>query len=298
MKLKLGKQGLLLGGVFLAVFLLVVAALEGYFGAWHGGKRARAWTRELFSDQPASREAAEKALTEMGSAAIPELIRLLETRDSALRRQLTQWTTRGPRPVRRLIRVRLGNSDSAIVREKGAQLLGKLGPRAKAAVPELLRALGDPDMTVATTAAGALGRIGEPAVAGLIAATTSTNQITRHMAVFALGEIGHPARESIPALISRLEDSYLFVQSSASWSLAQMGSNAVTPLIEATTREDPRAWMAAVRVLTNQPSLLRLVIPELEVMAGATDAEQRRKAGIAVNRLNLRNRRLVEPEVQ
>jgi HEAT repeat protein len=234
----------------------------------------------------------------MGAAAIPELIRLLETRDSTLRRQLTQWTTRGPRPVRRLIHVRLGNSDSAIVREKGAQLLGKLGPLAKAAVPELLRALGDPDMTVATTAAGALSKIGEPAVPGLIAATTSTNQITRHMAVFALGEIGSSARESIPALISRLEDSYPFVQSSASWSLAQMGSNAVAPLIEATTSENPRTWMAAVRVLTNQPSLLRLVIPELEVMAGAADEDQRRKAGKAVIRLELRNRRQVGPAVQ
>jgi HEAT repeat protein len=53
------------------------------------------------------------------------------------------------------------------MRRSAAEALGKLGPAADSAVPELARLLGDPEAFVRVSAAEALGRLGPAAGAAV-----------------------------------------------------------------------------------------------------------------------------------
>lgn len=82
------------------------------------------------------REAAADALGRIGEPAVPELVRMLQDPDPALRRQ-------------------------------AADVLARIGPRAGAAVPQLTLALDDADPQVRRSAARALGQIGPDAAAAV-----------------------------------------------------------------------------------------------------------------------------------
>ena len=83
---------------------------------------------ELWTEQ----EAAAHALGRIGAAAVPELVKALES----------------PDPV---------------IREKAVGVLGRMGPDAEAAVPALVKLLEDPDEGVRKATARTLGQIGPAA---------------------------------------------------------------------------------------------------------------------------------------
>src|SRR3954465_7879732 len=66
------------------------------------------------------------------------------------------WPPRGPQPEVKSLRAYFRSN-------LGGTLLGKIGPAARDAVPELARLLNDPDKGVRAAAASALGRIGPAA---------------------------------------------------------------------------------------------------------------------------------------
>jgi hypothetical protein len=89
------------------------------------------------------------------------------------------------------------------VRATAAQALGKIGPAAKKAVPDLLTALRDEDEDVRAAAAAALGKIGpvtKEVVPALTEALKDPAYIVRANAVGALGRIGPAANAATPAL--------------------------------------------------------------------------------------------------
>lgn len=77
-------------------------------------------------------EAAADALGRIGTAAVPSLVEALHSPDPA-------------------------------IRQKAAEVLGRMGPDAKDAVPHLVRLLDDPDEHVRKTVTRTIGRIGPPA---------------------------------------------------------------------------------------------------------------------------------------
>jgi HEAT repeat protein len=84
-----------------------------------------------------------------------------------------------------------------------SQVLGEIGPTAKASLPTLLRALGDTNLFVRNNAAVSLGRIqSEPelAVPKLIASLNDPEPVVRAHAAQALGAYGSMAKPAIPAL--------------------------------------------------------------------------------------------------
>ena len=117
--------------------------------------------------------------------------------------------------------------------------LGKIGPQARAAVPELMEALGDKDWKVRFPAAWALGRIGPDAVEtipSLIHALGDRKVDVRREAVQALGWIGSQANEVVPALIGSLKDPDADIRFKAALTLGEFGSMAkaaVPALIDA-----------------------------------------------------------------
>ena len=130
-----------------------------------------------------------------------------------------------PRSVRRLaIYLRLPRWMGAN-RQYAALALGRIGPEAKAAVPALVKALGDRNAHVRADAASALYFIGpaaKTAVPALIGLLGDTDRYVRHWAVVALGKIGPEARKAVPALVKILEDEDTDVQM-RSWAAQALG---------------------------------------------------------------------------
>jgi len=97
-------------------------------------------------------------------------------------------------------------------------------------VPELAKALSDPEEEVRYEAAQALADKGEgaaPAVPALIHALADSSQDVRECAAVALGEIGQAASSAVPTLVRVLEsDSYIHARMSAALALGKIGPSA------------------------------------------------------------------------
>src|SRR5439155_1158612 len=101
--------------------------------------------------------------------------------------------------------------DSTAVRQRAAYNLGRLGPKAAAAVKPLAALLADKkqDEDLRGTAAQALGEIGPAAKAALPmlrSALQDEEPYVRQWAAFALGELGAEAKAALPRLQELLKD--------------------------------------------------------------------------------------------
>jgi HEAT repeat protein len=105
-----------------------------------------------------------------------------------------------------------------------AGLLGKMGSKAKAAVPALTAAAKKPNGFAALGALGKIGPDAAPAVPALIELAKSGSQFQRAAAVQALGEIGPAAKQAVPVLAGALEHPLL--RAAAAEALAGMGTAA------------------------------------------------------------------------
>ncbi|MCL6503377.1 MAG: HEAT repeat domain-containing protein [Pirellulales bacterium] len=87
------------------------------------------------------------------------------------------------------------------VKETAADALARIG---KAAIPQLMELLDEPNPTVRIHAARALGRMGseaQPAVPKLVAALEDPEPEVQRAAARALGQMGPAASDAVPALI-------------------------------------------------------------------------------------------------
>jgi HEAT repeat protein len=133
--------------------------------------------------------------------------------------------------LRNRILTRVRPPQAALVRPAAARALGRLGPGAAPALPELTRALQDTVNGTCWEAATALGRIGVRAVPALTAALQDEDALVRCAAARGLGEAGPEAASAVPALIQMLSRASTNEQSFAAQSLAGIGTPAVAPLI-------------------------------------------------------------------
>ena len=197
------------------------------------------WLEDLMSRTPKDVESATAELEQRGSAALPVIRRTLqdEAADPARRKAaLKASAILGARaaeaipdvgnalqepdfaPEAALALSFMGSaavptlrdavkSDEPIVRREALRSLGKLRERAsidpQIVVPELLAALGDPDVTVRNVAVTYLGIVRdnpEKEVAGLISALADPEAPVRQAAAEALSGYGLLAEPAIPAL--------------------------------------------------------------------------------------------------
>jgi len=113
---------------------------------------------------------------------------------------------------------------NAEVRRIAAEALGQLGPEARAAVPDLVRALADPEILVRRASARALGQIGpeaRAAVPDLVRALADKDSYVRLSAAEALRQIGQAA---VPDLVRALADEYSYVRRAAAVALGEIRS--------------------------------------------------------------------------
>jgi HEAT repeat protein len=158
--------------------------------ALYRGQPAGYWLQQLRDRDPAQRQQAMWALARLGGE---------------------------PEHVRAVAELLADKSEG--VRHGAALNLGRMGPAATSAVPQLLTALCDEDQFVRTAAVCALGHIcpqDDAVLTALGAALQDQSAMVRRRTLDTLGEIGPPARALLPAVQEALHDSEPEVRQAAS----------------------------------------------------------------------------------
>ena len=132
------------------------------------GKRLSTWLQSLHIGKWVEAEEAREAVKEMGTNALPTLIRMLGTRDPFLKRQLQHLSFRYPL---------VGRFYDSKADPPGLAWMGfrVLGSRAKPAVPQLIEMLGHEDDSIRSRVASSLESIGPSAFPELLEAYRTGN---------------------------------------------------------------------------------------------------------------------------
>jgi HEAT repeat protein len=133
------------------------------------------WRRAVAENRVDNRVEAVRALIRLGPAALPALPELTAAAEADRKVSLE-------------------------LVEFAAEAIGKIGPKAKTAVPTLMDLLGVQDPNVHGRAAHALAQIGPDALPPLIAALSDPAPAKRKAASWALGEMGPRASAAMPEL--------------------------------------------------------------------------------------------------
>lgn len=198
---------------------------------------------------------AMQRIEEMGGAAlmaIPVLVKRVEQGDPQAEDTLATVCKAAVEAAVPALTNALTNR-SPKVRGKAAEILGEIGPPAKASIPLLRERLHDPQPKVAAWSAMSMRKIdgrGEGAVPVLVNLLTNRLADMRGMAAVALGEFGSDASPALPALIQCLDDRDLQVRTMAARSIGIIGASA-------------RAASGSVQFGSNAAT----AIPKLQVLA-------------------------------
>jgi HEAT repeat protein/lysophospholipase L1-like esterase len=253
-----------------------------------------AWPRLLHllhDEDPLVRAGAAYALGEIGSGAtraVPGLIARLADLDERVRWRAADALGKiGPGTGAVDALAKLVRDAAGPGRGLAAEALGRVGPEARSAVPDLIAATSDPRPDVRWRAIWALGRIG-PAAAQAVPALRAAlaDADLRWRAAEALGRIGLPAVAAAPDLIRLLHDPSSTVRWRAATALGAMGARQAVPALAAAT-SDPaeNVRLAAVTDLAQLGANPSLVEPVLLVALHDPDSRVRRQAVRALGRL-------------
>jgi HEAT repeat protein len=113
-------------------------------------------------------------------------------------------------------------------RPKALAIIQRMGPEAKACVPDLAKLLADPEEALQVDVLAALGAIGPGAVDALPQVSTvldSESQPVVSAACIALGRMGNAAESAAPAITKQLKSKSDYTQIAAAWALVQIGKD-------------------------------------------------------------------------
>jgi HEAT repeat protein/S1-C subfamily serine protease/DNA-directed RNA polymerase subunit RPC12/RpoP len=167
-------------------------------GVTHGGSRTSN-ALSIFINASEATDFLQKSYQKHGLAWPPETRPLLATKASG---------AAAASQVPALIRALTGHKDPA-ERARAAQILGEIGPEARLAVPELIKALNDPSDLLRRSAAEALAKTGPPNKQDLALLRQTLKAKTlegRLYAAAALGNLGADARPAAPDLLEALKE--------------------------------------------------------------------------------------------
>ncbi|MGP0065173.1 MAG: HEAT repeat domain-containing protein, partial [Isosphaeraceae bacterium] len=150
--------------------------------------------------------------------------------------------------------------------------LGRIGPDAEAAVPDLIPLLGDKSDRIRREAALALGRIGPAAVAPLIAAADDKDAVVRAGAMRGLGHLPSPTDQVHPAILKCTHDAVAEVRAAAVTAMARLSlpDDVLLSVLEENLRHDDESVrLAAINLLVERRALLAPMAPGLESLLKA-----------------------------
>ncbi len=225
-KLKWVLTGVVLAGLVIFAGINIHAWLNP--PPMHQGRPVSQWVRELGDADYQIAHRAQTTVPEIGSAATPYLIALLEHPESRL-------DTFRNSIARRFPWLKLKPYDFPRARSTAMQLLGQMGTGDTNAVPALVRALSDKDQALAVAARESLSQAGDAAVWPLIKVLKHESPSVRFLAVSALADLGPNTSDAVPALLETLRDEVPELRSAAIVALSRSGA-AVDTLLPAFVR--------------------------------------------------------------
>jgi len=244
------------------------------------------------------RGAAVRALTALGAAAapaLPELTRLIEDEDLAVRQLVADalGTIQEEPEDRVAALIHLLDDPIPSVRLAALQAIGSCGEEAFAAVPALLSLLQDSEESIREAAAVALsqiGTLGPQATPRLVAGLRSRDNLVRARAAEGIGLIGEAAASTVPALLEALRDPNDRVRGRAAWALGRLGAAAkvaVPALVAALADQDFRVSAQAAEALGALGPAAGLAEPALLRALHHINPEVRKEAAAALAQLGL-----------
>jgi hypothetical protein len=206
---------------------------------------------------------AHEAVRQIGTDALPTLLRMLQVRDSALKVKFMNLAQR-----QHLIRIRYVPAE--FLNNAAASGFPVLGQRAKNAVPALIE-LANRNISPASRlgAISALGSIGPPAkeaVPLLLPSATNTDIWVRYRTIVALGSIRSEPERVVPVLMNALHDPNENVQNAAVQQLGWFGPDAklAVPTLVEFINAPNSDWVDKM----NATNALKNIDPEAAAKAG------------------------------
>ncbi len=194
----------------------------------------------------------------------------------------------GGEVVPRLV-VGLGNPNG---RQQAIQILGRIGPDAAEAVPELLKHVDDPNPAIRADLFITPGHIRPAANAATEAATNAlqdSEEEVQSSAVYALGRIQPDDAACVDAITKLMESDNPRLTTVCAWALVRIdpenGDNyrrAIPLLVQATNHEQAFVRAEAVTTLGMIGPAAKEAIPALEKLADDPDPEVREAAAEAI----------------
>lgn len=192
--------------------------------------------------------------------AVPALVALLADGDPEVRETASRTVARFGKPAVGDVRKQLQH-DALDVRRLAVTTLGRIGPEAEDAVPDLVALLRDTQGGLQDEATDALASIGAPAIAALGQALKQRDDpALRKLAILALARVGKPA---VPLLAGVLSDPDASVRLQAVTALGRIGPDAVEAVILAFKDDDAEVRQEAARVLGSMDKNDKGVVPAL-----------------------------------
>ena len=177
------------------------------------------------------------------------------------------------------------------IRQQAAYELGKMGARARAAVPALTAALSDDNCINAIYALKSIGWDSELTTTSLIRLLKDPRTDVRHAAASALSRVEVGSSVAVPVLIEDLKQNAM-VRSSAVWALRGYGARAkdAVPVLAQMLSDDLDAWcrVEIARIIGKVGPGAKQAVPLL--IKSLNDREQAVRVAVAVALLQ------IEPE--
>jgi HEAT repeat protein len=213
-----------------------------------------------FSDEE-RRQRTDAAVRELGTNAIPTLLRMLRAKDAA-------WKLTLMRLVGKQRLFRIGFTPAAGLNFAAGMAFVRLQESASNSVPALIKIYdedrSDYSRNAVVIALGAIGPAAPGAVPCLLRAATNSEFSIRNSAVFALGRVHAHPELAVPLLIRALRDSDIRIRFAAVSSLRQFGADAkpaFPAVLEWLKDEDKSTRLLAAQAL-------KVIDPEAAAKAG------------------------------
>ena len=169
-----------------------------------------------------SAQKAARVLSHMGTdaqPAVPDLIDALHYDEETVYADVADALLKTGSGVVDPLRKSLSDSNF-FVRRRASEILGKFGPKARSAAPQLVELLNDPETQVHNAAEAALFQIGDASVSAIADVLPKENEPNRRLLVISVAKFGKPA---VPVLLRVLKkDESAFVRGTAAEQLSQI----------------------------------------------------------------------------
>jgi HEAT repeat protein len=204
--------------IIAALILAVARSREPVYN----GKKLSEWLQILTPDpekasNPKDREEAEFAIRQIGTNALPVLLKMLHSKENSFKSRLKDTLEYD----QEIVDIRFLPRDWNYVRAVNALFV--LGPSAKPTIPELNRMLADVEM--GRYSAYALSSVARNEPKYLIHAAEHENEDVRSMFLYGLSEMGTNSEPLLPLIIPRLTDKSSRVRSRAASTLGHVATN-------------------------------------------------------------------------